>query len=103
MTWGQFNRKALIRLPIVATDAAGRAVSAQTIEFRLPDGSAHPHLVLALVAQAMMTGRATADVAKTFADVAAALAAQRGALEAGDVFPQGLIDRVVATLEARKD
>ncbi len=124
VTWGQFNRKALVRLPIVATDAAGRAVSAQTIEFRLPDGSAHPHLVLALVAQAMMAGRATADVAqvvartkaatqgeggngftvpKTFADVAAALAAQRSALEAGDVFPPGLIDRVVATLQARKD
>jgi len=123
VTWGQFNRKALIRLPIVATDASGRPVSAPTIEFRLPDGAAHPHLVLAVLAQAMMTGRATPDVAqlvaktkatpggpangfsvpKTFADVASALKAERSALEAGDVFPSGLIDRVVATLEARKD
>jgi glutamine synthetase len=123
VTWGQFNRKALIRLPIVATDANGRAVSAQTIEFRLPDGTAHPHLVLAVMAQAMMAGRATPDVAqlvaktkassgapangfsvpKTFADVAAALKAERGALEAGEVFPAGLIDRAVATLEGRRD
>ncbi len=122
VTWGQFNRKALIRLPIVATDDRGRAVVAETIEFRLPDGSAHPHLVLAVVAQAMLAGRATADldrliektkageafengftVPKNFQDVAVALASERGALEAGDVFPPALIDRTVETLKTRKE
>ncbi|MGE5359771.1 MAG: hypothetical protein ACM3NQ_12210 [Bacteroidales bacterium] len=123
VTWGQFNRKALIRLPIVATDERGRAVSPETIEFRLPDGSAHPHLVLGLIAQAMMAGRAMANVnevvektkarpddggngytvPRTFKDVAAALRAHRGPLEDGGVFPPALIDRVAETLETRKD
>jgi glutamine synthetase len=124
VTWGQFNRKALIRLPIVATDERGRPVVAETIEFRLPDGSAHPHLVLAVVAQAMLAGRATPDLAglidktkasagevvengftvpKGFADVAVALASERAALEAGDIFPQAVIDRVIETLKTRKE
>jgi glutamine synthetase len=123
VTWGQFNRKALIRLPIVATDERGRAVSPETIEFRLPDGSAHPHLVLGLIAQAMMAGRsmpnvdevvektkARADdggngytVPKTFKDVASALRAKRAALEDGGVFPPALIDRVADTLDTRKE
>ncbi len=123
VTWGQFNRKALIRLPIVATDERGRAVSPETIEFRLPDGSAHPHLVLAVVAQAMAAGRQADDldtliektkaraeetangftVPRSFKEVAAALRGQRGSLEAGDVFPSRLIDRVAEALESRKD
>ncbi len=123
VTWGQFNRRALIRLPIVATDDRGHAVSAETIEFRLPDGSAHPHLVLAVVAQAMAAGRAATDldaviektkaraeetpngfsVPRTFRDVAAALRLERLALEAGDVFPPRLVDRVAELLESRKD
>ena len=57
VTWGRYNRKALIRLPIVATDEEGRSVSAETVEFRLPDGSAHPHLLLAGIAQAMVAAR----------------------------------------------
>jgi glutamine synthetase len=124
VTWGQFNRKALIRLPIVATDERGRPVVPETIEFRLPDGSAHPHLVLAVVAQAMLAGRDTPDLArlvektkagegeavgngftvpKGFADVAAALASERAALEAGDVFPSSVIDRMIGTLNTRKE
>jgi glutamine synthetase len=123
VTWGQFNRKALIRLPIVATDERGRAVSPETIEFRLPDGSAHPHLVLGLIAQAMMAGRRLANVdtviektkaraeeggngytvPKTFKDIAAALRASRAALEDGGVFPAALIDRVADTLDGRKE
>jgi len=124
VTWGQFNRKALIRLPIVATDERGRPVVPETIEFRLPDGSAHPHLVLAVVAQAMLAGRDAPDLArlvektkagagavvengftvpKGFADVAAALAAERAALEAGDVFPAAVIDRMIETLKTRRE
>ncbi len=123
VTWGQFNRKALIRLPIVATDDRGRPVVPETIEFRLPDGSAHPHLVLGLVAQAMLAGRNARDVdaviektkatpeetpngyavPKNFQDIAAALAAERAALEADGVFPAALIDRIIETLKTRKE
>jgi len=57
ITWGRYNRRALIRLPIIATDENGRSVSPETIEFRLPDGTAHPYLLLAGIAQAMTAGR----------------------------------------------
>ena len=123
VTWGQFNRKALIRLPIVSTDERGREVMAETIEFRLPDGSAHPHLVLAVVAQAMVAGRSAEDldrviertkattgdtangftVPKNFRDIAAALAAERAALEAGGVFPAAVIDQMVEALKTRRE
>ncbi len=123
VTWGQFNRNALIRLPIVATDDRGRPVVPETIEFRLPDGSAHPHLLLALVAQAMVAGRHDPDldrviettmakpeqapngftVPRNFQDIARALQAERTALEAGGVFPPSVIDRMVAALSVRKE
>ena len=51
--WGEFNRKALVRLPLVATTEENRRVGVPTVEFRLPDGSAHPYLLLAGIAQAM--------------------------------------------------
>jgi glutamine synthetase len=53
ITWGCFNRRALVRLPIQARSAEGDLETPPTIEFRLPDGSAHPHLLVAGVAQAM--------------------------------------------------
>lgn len=119
ITWGRHNRKALIRLPITPTDASGTPVGPETVEFRLPDGSAHPHLLLAGVAQAMVAGRATAgldalieatsartpsperaaSVPRSFGEVAAALRAGRGLLEAGGVFPSHVVDRVLQTLE----
>ena len=132
LTWGEFDRNALVRLPIVARDAAGQAVSPPTIEFRLPDGSAHPHLLLAGVAQAMVaargaagldalldataSGRTSAGVARaegglgtavratavpqSFGGIAVELARLRVDFEAGDVFPQVLIDAVMGRLEA---
>jgi glutamine synthetase len=122
VTWGQFNRQALIRLPIVATDDRGRPVVPETIEFRLPDGSAHPHLVLAVVAQAMVAAHQATDVdrlvektranagtqngftvPKNFQDIARALQGERAALEAGAVFPAAMIDRMIETLNTRKE
>ena len=47
VTWGRHDRTALIRIPIVSRDEEGRPAAAETVEFRLPDGSAHPHLLLA--------------------------------------------------------
>jgi len=116
VTWGRFNRKALVRLPTVALDDRGRAVTPETVEFRLPDGSAHPHLLLAGVAQAMLAARGqdlpallartATDAAegmprllpRAFPEIGAALARDRAMLEAGDVFPPHVLDRVVDAL-----
>ncbi len=120
VTWGSFNRMALIRLPIQARTDTGRIVTPPTIEFRLPDGSAHPYLVLAGTAQALMQGRETEDLATllrateatysladmsgatpvphSFEEVAAALKQYRPALEAGGVFPPGYIEAVTEHL-----
>jgi glutamine synthetase len=121
ISWGRYNRRALVRLPIVPTDAQGRPTSPETIEFRLPDGSAHPHLLLAGVAQALVAGRAIPDldgllarttitvqgqattenrVPLTFVEIADALAARRGVLEAGGVFTPNMLDRVIGLLRA---
>jgi glutamine synthetase len=122
IVWGDYDRSALVRLPIVANNAEGRPVSPPTIEFRLPDGSAHPHLLLAGVAQALLSARASADVAELlehtstaarqrgeriatavptrFLEVAAALSAQRDVFEAGGVFPPVLIDQTIERLNA---
>lgn len=121
LTWGRYNRKALVRIPISPTDAQGRATSPETIEFRLPDGSAHPHLLLAAIAQAFVAGHQMKDVDRTlertavtaqghtaadnrvpltFPEVADALSAARRVLEAGGVFTPNMLDRVVALLRA---
>jgi glutamine synthetase len=116
VTWGRYNRKALVRLPAVARDEDGVPTSPETVEFRLPDGSAHPHLLLAAVAQAMVAARAVdveatlartaagpgpdtaAPVPRSFAEVAERLQAERAMLEAGSVFPPHVVDRVLEGL-----
>jgi len=120
IVWGEFDRSALVRLPVVATTEDGRPVAPSTVEFRLPDGSALPHLLLAGASQAMVEGRDTPDLdallEQTSArgagaaddlsnrvpwnaiEVADALREHRGILEAGEVFPVVLIDRLVEQL-----
>ena len=118
VTWGRYNRKALIRLPIVATDEEGRSVSAETVEFRLPDGSAHPHLLLAGIAQAMVAAKDfdnldallektcsqtlqapyAMPVPRTFPEVADGLRQHRLSFEAAGVFPRHVIDRTIEAL-----
>jgi glutamine synthetase len=125
ITWGAYDRHALVRLPLTATTADGRVVSPPTIEFRLPDGSAHPHLLLAGIAQAMLAGRSTPEVegllARTastrvaaqsgagaggsrlpasFPEIADLLAAHRSILEDGGVFPASLIDQFLVILRS---
>jgi glutamine synthetase len=120
VTWGRYNRKALIRLPIVASDEQGRSVSPETVEFRLADGSAHPHLLLAGIAQVMLAGRSFEDVdallARTstlapqpssatpvprmFLEVAEGLRRNRQPFEDGGVFPPHVIDRTADLLAA---
>ncbi len=114
IAWGDFDRSALIRLPVVPTDASGRTVGTPTIEFRLPDGSALPHLLMAGAVLAMIHGRETkelgplldrtstkaggkeasaaARVPRSFEEVADALAQYRETLARGGVFPTGFID-----------
>ncbi len=120
VTWGAYDRSALIRLPIVARTADGRETSPPTIEFRLPDGSAQPYLLLAGVAQAVLAGRAMADAGgllertaaatvrrtpgeavplpRSFREIADAIAAHRAVLEEGGVFPAGLLDQMLLGL-----
>jgi len=120
ITWGAFNRKALIRLPLVAPGAGPGEAWPPTIEFRLPDGSALPHLLLAGMAQAMVLGRAARDLdallERTLSHgsdidvsrmpqlprdregVGLALAEARAALEAGGVFPASLLEARVRDL-----
>lgn len=120
IAWGEFDRLALVRLPIAATAPDGRAMSPPTIELRLPDGSAHPHLLLAGIAQSLIAGRSVPDVDGLLAatasavvrtdpthaprlprnphDVADALSATRSMLEAGEVFSSALIDRLLDAL-----
>jgi glutamine synthetase len=121
VTWGRYNRKALVRIPIIPTDEHGRPTAPGTIEFRLPDGSAHPHLLLAGIAQAFLAGHAMQDldarlartavtaqgspatenrVPLTFLEIAEAVTACRPVLEAGGVFAPNMLDRVVALLRA---
>jgi len=114
VSWGACNRKALIRLPVTAPGAGPGEAWPPTIEFRLPDGSSLPHLLLAGMAQALLLGRETPDLeallARTSSDdagteaaglprlprdrkeVGAALAQARPALESGDVFPASIIE-----------
>lgn len=72
VAWGQFDRKALVRLPIVAMDQEGKALTEPTIEFRLPDGSAHPYLLLAGVAQALVRGKETKNLSELIEATASA-------------------------------
>lgn len=123
ITWGCFDRQALVRLPVVPGDDDGQSVVPATVEFRLPDGSVHPHLLLAGVAQAMLAARAEADidavlersrgaatvlpagkaagadaVPRDFQEVGACLARDRGVFERDGVFPPTTIDAALRAL-----
>ncbi len=121
VTWGRYDRRALVRIPIVPTDDHGRSTAPETIEFRLPDGSAHPHLLLAGVAQAFVAGQRMIDIEATLAaravtaqghaasdsrvpltfdEVADALDRCRGVLQAGGVFAPNLLDGIITRLRA---
>lgn len=123
VTWGQFNRKALVRLPITMTDSSGASAYPETVEFRLPDGSANPHLLLAGIAQASclaysMKGRRelleslhgdTAFQAKpqtipvNSKEIANLLEQDRGTYEADGVFPSTLIDGELSRLRSQTE
>jgi glutamine synthetase len=120
IVWGDFDRSALVRLPVVPTDASGRTVGKPTVEFRLPDGSALPHLLMAGAALAMVLGHDTEDldtllertsstkkgaetvaapVPRSFDEVADAVFSYRDALMSGGVFPEGYVDALVERMK----
>jgi glutamine synthetase len=140
--WGRRNRSALIRVPL-SFGTGGRmdrrmnpreegelpsALSRPTVEYRSPDGSAFPHLLLAAVTLAVeegltaeeslerareleVTGDLTdrADLGEgldqlpdTAVAAARALREERVFFEQGG-FPPRLLDAVIAKLEAERD
>lgn len=124
VTWGAFDRHALVRIPVTAMTETGRVVSPPTIEFRLPDGSAHPHLLLGGVAQAMLGGRSNHEIEAlldrtasatvkmsnssrtggrlpaSFQEIADLLATNRDVLESGGVFPPSLLEQFLCALRS---
>ncbi|MCL4306239.1 glutamine synthetase [bacterium] len=120
VTWGQYNRKALVRLPIITKDADGGTVTAETVEFRLPDGSAVPHFLLAGIVQAARAANSFTDRSKLldslradakdtvasksiprgFAEIAELLEQERAVFEANDVFSPVLMDAEIARLKS---
>jgi glutamine synthetase len=103
--WGRYDRSALVRIPVVPTGADGTAVAVPTVEFRLPDGSAMVHLLLAGIAQAMIAAGDAPDLAaaaeplpRDFPAVGALLSDHRARFEAGGVFPPALVDALLARL-----
>jgi glutamine synthetase len=120
VTWGWRDRKALIRIPALAITESGSSATIPTIEFRLPDGSAHPYLLLAGVAQATMAGRSMPEIEAllkrtktsgcetesgqtlpaTFREVAVRLEQQRSSLEAGEVFPVRWMESLLSFLRS---
>lgn len=118
VTWGQFNRKALVRLPVTSVDSAGITVAPETVEFRLPDGSAFPHLLLAGIAQSARAALKTknkSDLLKQMHTDAAQLAqgqsipkgsdavadlleVDRAVYQADGIFPATLIDAEIGRL-----
>jgi glutamine synthetase len=116
LEWGRSDRRSLVRVPLTPSGEGSDGV-APTVEFRLPDGSAHPHLLLAAAAQAMVHGRESEGVdlraavpavtlPRNRSEIADALERQRLPLERAGVFPPTLIDALTerlrsAALEAR--
>ncbi|MCX7835834.1 MAG: glutamine synthetase beta-grasp domain-containing protein [bacterium] len=120
VTWGQYNRKALVRIPIVAYDSEGKAVTQETIEYRLSDGSSHQQLLLAAIAQSICWNSKNSDldhwitttsaevktneshsipIPQSFHSVSQLLLEHRSILEAGEVFPSHLIDAIAVSLD----
>jgi glutamine synthetase len=118
VSWGVSDRHALIRIPIRPRTETGRLTGAPTVELRLPDGSAHPHLLLATAAYAFVEGARTQDRESLLdrsrvggpgpdplphdpREVAAALEHWRPHLTEDHLFPQRLLDATVAELRQR--
>jgi glutamine synthetase len=119
--WDFFNRKALVRLPIQSRTAQGDIRTPATVEFRLGDGSAHPHLLLAGIAQAFCHAYLMDDttlmevvdhcrvhlgkshdpleaVPRNQNDIAAILGAHSQIYAAGNVFHPSFIEKFLANL-----
>ncbi len=119
ITWAALDRSALVRLPAQARAGEGEGRAAGTIEFRLPDGSARPHLLLAAIVASTIeasraddldallaeTGGEGADrrarpVPRSVGEIADALEDARPVFAADDGIPPGIVERAVRSLRA---
>ncbi len=112
--WGAADRSALIRIPAVPHHPhTQQPALTPTIEFRLPDGSAHPHLLLAAIAQAMVAGSQTTDLEQLLGqdnhatplptnhtEIATALQQHTQAFTAHDVFTPSFIQTLITNLQS---
>jgi glutamine synthetase len=136
--WGEKDRTGLVRVPLAwigdvlpgmvahanpgsAEPVPEPAVHPQTVEFRLGDGSADVHLLLAgmaLAARRGLTDDGSLELAERLstaehddfeqlptscAESADALEAERALFEADGVFPAELLDAVIAGLRDAED
>ena len=143
--WGDRNRSVVIRVPLgwsgaqhMITDAnpqdckcAPESVNKQTFEFRVPDGSADPYLLVAGLIISSLNGIKREDALevaeKLYVDVnifkpefkeklctlkqlpascyesALALDAKRATFEANGIFPKGMIDSRIKYLKSFND
>jgi glutamine synthetase len=115
ISWGVSDRHALIRIPLRPGTDTGRPTGAPTIEFRLPDGSAQPHLLLAAGASAFLLGKRTSNRVRLLSDtrigtgrgfplpqtpeaVADELERWRSLFVEDGVFPSPLLDLIITGL-----
>jgi len=118
ITWAALDRSALVRLPAQARAGEGEGRAAGTIEFRLPDGSARPHLLLAVVVASMIEAAGAKDLEELLAatgggagvdrrarpvprsagEIADALEDARPVFAAEDGIPSGIVDRALRSL-----
>lgn len=144
--WGDRNRSVVIRVPLGWSGGAQRMISdanpqdckcqpesinKQTFEFRVPDGSADPYLLVAGLIISSLNGLKRSDslaqAEKLYVDVnifkpefkeklatlkqlpascfesAEALDAKRSIFEANGIFPKGMIDSRIKNLKAFND
>jgi len=120
ITWAALDRSALVRIPAQARSGDGDERGAGTIEFRLPDGSARPHLLLAGVVASMIEAASADDlevlladtgsgagsaggarpVPRSLGEIADALEDARAGFETDDTIPSGLVERALRSLRA---
>jgi glutamine synthetase len=125
--WGYKNREALVRLPLSSClEEGGKRECIQTLELRLPDGSANVYLLLAGIIMAADHGLSNREKAIEFADEllmggskfkkessialprscyesARLLEKYREYYEKGNVFPKAVIDGVIRHLAQYDD
>jgi glutamine synthetase len=125
--WGYKNREALVRVPLgLCHEEAGKRKCTQTLELRLPDGSANIHLLLAGIHMAIDYGLSNKEKAlqittellmeepnlkkdnlkalpRSCHQSAKLLERHRDYYEKGNIFPKRVIDGIIQRLKSYDD